>query len=433
MSVPRSTARSTPFAAALAAAHPSRRTALAGLTALGVGAVVPTLAAGTAQAATGSSTGSSTAAGALAAAGPVQLSLPAPTGPHRIGNVALHLIDRSRRDPWVPSHPVRELMIGIWYPARDVDGHGAVPWLPANAWSVYLQDNGIPPGVLSVPVTHGHDGAPAERRGGRRPVLLFSPGSGGDRDTCTTLTEELVSHGYVVVTIDHTHDGAEVEFPDGRVEPRTIPPESLPINTEAVSVRSADALFVLDQLCAIAGGRNPDAEHRPLPHGLAEALDLSRVGIYGHSMGGATSAWAMLDDRRIRAGINLDGSLYGPVLSTGLDRPFLFMCSQLHDLSDDPSWAQTWSHLRGWHKLLRLANAAHNSYTDLQSLVPEAAATIGFPPSMVQQLIGTVDPTRSVLDVRTYMRAYFDRFVRGHDNHLLDRPSAAFPEIEFLA
>jgi len=48
-------------------------------------------------------------------------------------------------------------------------------------------------------------------------------------------------------------------------------------------------------------------------------------------------------------------------------------------------------------------------------------------------LIGTVDPTRSVLAVRTYLRAYFDRFVRGHDSHLLDGPSPAFPEIEFLA
>ena len=372
-------------------------------------------------------------AAAMVAATVTGINLPAPTGPHRIGNVALHLVDRSRSDPWVPSHPVRELMIGIWYPARDVDCHGVVPWLPANAWSAYQQDNAIPTGAVSVPMTHGHDGAPAERRGGARPVLLFSPGSGGDRDTCTTLTEELVSHGYVVVTIDHTHDGGEVEFPDGHVEPRTIPPDSLPINTEAVAVRSADAQFVLDQLCAIAAGRNPDADGHRLPHGLAELLDLSRVGMYGHSMGGATSAWAMLDDRRIRAGIDLDGALYGPVLSAGLDRPFLLMCSQQHDLSDDSSWAQTWSHLRGWHKELRLANAAHNSYTDLQSLVPEAAAAVGFPPSTVQQLIGTVDPARSVLAVRTYVRAYFDRFVRGHDNHLLDRPSPAFPEIEFLA
>ena len=419
MSVPRSTD--------LAAHHLGRRTALASLAAVGLGTVVPTISAGPARAA------STAAASTTTPAAPLQLTLPAPTGRYRIGNVALHLIDRSRRDPWVPSHPARELMIGIWYPARDVDGYAPVPWMPAGTWSAFLQDSlPLPPGLLTVPSTHGYDGAPADRRHGPRPVLLFSPGSSGDRDSCTTFTEELVSHGYVVVTIDHTHDSSEVEFPDGHVEPRTIPDGPLAILTEAVSVRTADTRFVLDQLCAIAAGRNPDVEHRPLPHGLAEMLDLSRIGMYGHSMGGATAAWAMLDDRRILAGCDLDGSLYGPVLTAGLDRPYLFMCAQTHDLANDPSWAQAWSHLRGWHKELRLVNSAHKSYTDMQSLLPQVAAVVDIPPSVLQT-IGTVDPARSVLAVRTYLRAYFDRFIRGHDSHLLDRPSPAFPEIEFLA
>ena len=34
---------------------------------------------------------------------PVQLILPEPTGPHRIGTVSLHLIDRTRTDPFVPA------------------------------------------------------------------------------------------------------------------------------------------------------------------------------------------------------------------------------------------------------------------------------------------------------------------------------------------
>lgn len=46
-------------------------------------------------------------------AGPT-LSLPDPTGPRRVGTVALHLVDVSRRDPWVPAHPFRELMVQIW-------------------------------------------------------------------------------------------------------------------------------------------------------------------------------------------------------------------------------------------------------------------------------------------------------------------------------
>src|SRR6266700_4095769 len=50
-----------------------------------------------------------------------QLTLPAPTGPLRLGTTPLHLIDTSRPDPWVPTIPFRELMIQIWYPAHAVD------------------------------------------------------------------------------------------------------------------------------------------------------------------------------------------------------------------------------------------------------------------------------------------------------------------------
>jgi predicted dienelactone hydrolase len=53
------------------------------------------------------------------------------------------------------------------------------------------------------------------------PVVLYSPGLGGNRDSSTVLVEQLVSRGYVVVTIDHTHDASQVEFPtDGWKCPR---------------------------------------------------------------------------------------------------------------------------------------------------------------------------------------------------------------------
>ena len=76
------------------------------------------------------------------------------------------------------------------------------------------------------------------------------------------------------------------------------------------SVRIADTRFVLDELASLASGRNPDAEHRPLPSGLSTALDLAKVGMFGHSLGGATAAKAMAADARISAGINLDGSMF---------------------------------------------------------------------------------------------------------------------------
>jgi hypothetical protein len=37
------------------------------------------------------------------------------------------------------------------------------------------------------------------------------------RDASTALVEDLVSHGFVVVTIDHPYDADAVEFPNGTV------------------------------------------------------------------------------------------------------------------------------------------------------------------------------------------------------------------------
>src|SRR3954454_21265759 len=366
---------------------------------------------------------------ATGAAPALRLTLPRPTGDDRIGVVSLHLVDPNRSDPWVPSHPARELMVSLWYPAQGGPARPLAPWLPPAAWARFEQDNGVPPGVLAVPLTHGRTNAPIERRRGGRPVVLYSPGLGGTRDSNTVLVEELVSRGYVVATIDHTHDSSPVEFPDGRVEVGALTPD---VAAQAVAVRVADTRFVLDTLSALNAGGNPDAEHRPLPDGLPGALNLSAVGMYGHSLGGATAAEAMFEDRRIKAGVNLDGTLFGPVVAAGLGRPFMLVGAQEHGRDTDASWAQFWANLRGWRLNLRLAGSAHNSFTDIQVLLPQIAGALNFPPEVVQQLIGTIDPQRSVIDQRAYVTAFFDLHLRHRDRHLLDHPSPRYPEMQFL-
>jgi hypothetical protein len=364
---------------------------------------------------------------------PLRPTLPRPTGGDRIGVVALHLVDLNRSDPWVPSHPVRELMVSLWYPAQRGHTRPVAPWLPPAAWARFEQDNGVPPSLLAVPLTHGHTGAPIERRHGGRPVVLYSPGLGGTRDSGSVLVEELVSRGYVVATIDHTHDSSPVEFPDGRVEVSALPPLTPDVAAEAVAVRVADARFVLDTLNALNAGRNPDAEHRPLPDGLRSALDLSTVGMFGHSLGGATAAEAMFEDRRIKAGVNLDGTLFGRVVAAGLDRPFMLVGAQEHGRDNDATWAQFWANLRGWRLNLRLLRSAHNSFTDFQVLLPQIAGTVNLPPEVVQQLIGTIDPQRSIINQRVYVTAFFDLHLRHRNGHLLSHPSPRFPEMQFVA
>lgn len=367
-----------------------------------------------------------------ASAQPVSLTLPAPRGPEQIGTVSLHLVDPARRDPWVPSHPLRELMISLWYPAADTARYPAAPWMQPGAAAHYLAGDHVPPGAVVLPTTAGHVGAPVDRRDGARPVVLYSPGSHTDRTINTALVEELASDGYVVVTVDHTHDAGEVEFPGGRLETGSLPPDTDAVNTKAVAVREADTRFVLDELTAISHGANPDAEHAPLPRGLAGALDLSRIGMFGWSIGGATAAATMHDDPRITAGADMDGTFYGPVATQGLDRPFLLLSAQDHNRDTDSSWASLWTHLRGWRRDLKLAGTVHASFSDKETLLPQAARTLGLTAAQVAQDVGTINPDRAITIERTYLLAYFDQELRHRPSRLLNGPSPRYPEVQFL-
>lgn len=362
---------------------------------------------------------------------PLQLTLPQPTGPDQIGTVSLHLVQNGRPDPWVPGR-ARELMVSLWYPARHADRWPTAPYMAPGAWASLERNMDIPVGSVVVPQTAGHEGAPVDRARGGLPVVLYSPPSSGDRDWNTALVENLASRGYLVVAIDHTYSDDEVEFPDGRVAQRVLPLHPTPQQyTSEIPERDRDTRFVLDELTALDRGRNPDAEHRTLPRGLVGALDLNRVGMFGHSLGGATTAATMLDDPRFEAGIDMDGTLWGPVASTGLTRPFLLLSNQTHDRGDDPSWATFWNASTGWKRDFLLSGSLHLSYDDIEVLLPELAPVLGIEPAQVAGSIGTIDPARAITVETAYVDAFFHQHLRGCDGHLLDGPSPLFPEMQF--
>ncbi|MEV6075757.1 hypothetical protein AB0L80_11710 [Streptomyces sp. NPDC052069] len=367
---------------------------------------------------------------------PVRLVLPRPTGRHPIGTVALHLSDRSRRDPWVTTQPVRELMVQFWYPAREAavrsgPGHPRAPWMTAEAAKVFQKTGVLPAGYVTLPVTHGRTGAPADTRAGRRPVILFSHGHGQHRASSMTLVEDLVSHGYVVVTIDHTYDAGQVEFPGGRVAPYAMPPfgeeDDDPVILKAVDVRVADTRFVVEELSRIVRFRRSGAG--PLPRGLADLLDLSALAMFGHSLGGATAASAIASGVPLRAGVDLDGTLFGPVVTSGLRRPFLLMSE---DADTNPSWVEVWPHLRGWRRRLRMTGTRHFSYTDYESFLPQAAARLGATDEQVAEFIGPLDSARSIDIQRRFLRAFFDLHLRDRPARVLEGPSARYPEVRFI-
>ncbi|PTM84270.1 platelet-activating factor acetylhydrolase isoform II [Streptomyces sp. VMFN-G11Ma] len=363
-----------------------------------------------------------------AAASPLQLKMPDPTGPYSVGMVGLHLVDSSRTDPYVGGK--REVMVSLWYPATSTSGHYQAPWQPSISGAHFLASRGLSTRQVTLPRTAGHVLAPVKTSLGKLPVLLYSTGLHSDRSMGTALAQDLASRGYLVVTVDHTHDANEVQFPGSRLEVNRMPAGSH--SSDTLKVRAADIKFVINALGKISSGGNPDAGHATLPSGLAKSVDTSRIGMFGWSLGGAAVDTAMQLDKRIDAGADLDGQFFGTAPSKDLDRPFMLFSSGTHNRNNDHSWRTLWSHLKGYRVDVQLHGAAHLSFSDQEWMVPQEAALLGLSKAQLQQQYGTIDRNRAVQVQRVYLAAFFDQELRHKHSTLLDGPTSKYPEISFV-
>ncbi|MGH9165299.1 MAG: alpha/beta hydrolase family protein, partial [Acidimicrobiales bacterium] len=338
------------------------------------------------------------------------VSLPKPTGHLPVGTETFVATD--------PGREGRKIPVQVWYPAVASGAKASTPStyaLPATS-ALLAQQFGVPVRDVRAIRTNAAARLALAHPPGRLPVVLFSPGLGVPRPLYSGLGAELASHGYVVAVMDHPGDGQLVEFPDGTTVPGPPPADEAAL-TALLATRVADARAVLDLLQRLngqSGGR------------LSKALDLDRVDFVGHSFGGATAAETMRLDRRFRAGVNLDGTMSGAVLETGLDRPFLLVSSDHPQGEDDESWTAFRRHTARAREML-IAGSAHMSFTDqpaLSSLRPAAE------PRDPAQL-GTIEPARSFAVQSAYVLAFLDQQLRGTSPALLDGPSATYPEVRF--
>ncbi|MFD5766523.1 alpha/beta hydrolase family protein [Streptomyces sp. NPDC127049] len=344
--------------------------------------------------------------------------LPAPTGPYGVGSSVLHLVDRSRTDPWVPEADGRELMVTVHYPAADrrPAGRPAAYATQEEARrlleAVSIDDPAL---IRQVAKARTHSRADVRPAPGRRPLVVLSPGFGMARYTLTSLAVDLASRGYVVASIDHAYESSGTSVPGGRtltcVACTVMDESGWSKGALVTGTRAADTRFVLDRLT----GARPAWKY-------ASSIDRTRIGMAGHSIGGASAATAMASDRRIDAGLNMDGSFWDEPPADGLGgRPFLFLGTESHGPgSEDTSWDRTWAGLSGSKYWLTVAGADHLGFSD----APVLLGHFGLPH-------GDLPAERAVSVTRAYVAAFFDEHLRGEEQPLLDGPDPSHPEVRF--
>ncbi|MBN8870081.1 MAG: alpha/beta hydrolase [Solirubrobacterales bacterium] len=360
-------------------------------------------------------TGALLAAGAFANAAhaeeTLKLEIPKLTGKAKIGTRSFQLTDRSRPAGFDQAGK-RRLMVQVTYPRKR--GAGAcrkAPYLPdgtAERLLSYLN--------LDGPVdidTRACLGGPVTRKA--LPLVVFSHAYTADRAVYTSLVNDLASRGFMVASIDHTGDAFAVEFPDGEVvdgaygSPLASKAIEEPELVKLVNMRTRDVRFVTTWLLK---------QDRKKKSWLKKRIDPKRIGIFGHSLGGATASRVALVDKRFRASADLDGSLFGDwPLSAKSRKPYLLFTSQdgLGSVLPLDKSCRYFGHAAkpklGW----QLAGAKHLSFSDFQVLAPQIAERKPDWPfaSLYPIIIGNLDPTASVLAQRTAVARFFNAYVKS--------------------
>ncbi len=367
-------------------------------------------------------------------------TLPVPTGRYAVGTTSIDLVDRSRLELCDPTtKSPRELVVQVWYPAISNYGDKA-PYLPDRRL--------IPSGVFShlgLVKTHAVRDVAIAPPTSPYPILLYTPSWSGYRTDNTFQTQELASHGFVVIGLEHPCSVPMAVYPSGRVIHSNLSADYtssdaalatlLRVGAEQLILRTQDIQFVLDRL--------PQLNQHELFDG---AFDLDKIGIFGHSFGGAAAAQACAIDRRLKAGMNMDGLLFGSAAQHGASQPFFFMQSdysrpttaELNSTdgafrrskqTDEWGYQQRDRWFRDWGgENLTLLGSEHMNFSDLPLR------------SRFDNSGGKISPDRAMKIINAYTVAFFDRELKGQQSPLFSdavtktdrlRSGSPFPEVIF--
>jgi predicted dienelactone hydrolase len=332
---------------------------------------------------------------------------PLPTGSNAVGTQVLDLVDPTRNDPFLANGAHRELLVRFWYPASAGQSCSRAEYASPQVWSDFSRLLGI-----SLPHVTTNSCWNTSVADGAHPVVVFTHGYTGTFTDYTFLFEDLASRGYVVASVDHTFEATAVEFPDGRVAESVFGSylgNSMHADIDAmdfaVSVRLDDLKFVLNALASLNSGQAGS---------LAGKLDMSRVALAGHSLGGLTAILGVEQDSRFRAGVVLDGVVPNSALH-GTDTPMLLLAAGRDAWS--PEETRLWSGLRGPRIAVNLRGSEHLTPSDAVWLAAGSIKT------------GTMGPDKTIAAIRNYVAAFLDANLLGKPSDpLLTRPSSEYPD-----
>ncbi len=318
------------------------------------------------------------------------ISLPQPNGPYPVGTVTYQWEDHTRTFSFSSYEgDFRQVMVQFWYPAQD------------DSTALLASYSPLSPDYRHVA---GHSTVrPAFSNGLRaNPLVLISPGRGTERFGYTTIAEALASNGYVVAAVDMPDIGY-VTYPDGyiaRPNPAFRPSREL----MAGPYENVDEFFEtptemgLEDLELVLRRIHQLNDDDPTGR-FTERIDLSRVGIFGHSLGGRIAGALAEKQTSIKAYIAMEGIAPRRARLNGLGMPAAMMVSS----GTLPYAIDNYQTLIDGRKntvfMVELQKFGHNSVTDFPYVTPD-------------QFGYEIDPRVGLITSVTIVQAFFDAYLK---------------------
>ena len=357
---------------------------------------------------------------------PFHFEAAAPTGPHGVGTVTYGWEDADRLEAFTEDPADhRKIAVQFWYPSGAAQAGGAV--------------------VENSPLSDAQ---------GKYPLVLFSHGAFGIRSSNTSTYLELASQGYIVASIDHAYHAFYTSFPDGtsavisqafladmqRNQSGAMEEaEALRVSFDWMDLRTADIRFALDQIQALNAGSGPQGSTV-----LTGAVDETRIGLFGHSLGGAASAAVCRSDERCAAVAVIDSTMFGEyqreagdrsLVQAAFPRPLMIFYNgdTYYATADHEGYVpdiNAFDHAAAPAYSVVVNGAQHLNFTDLPARAPVLARMLGSMMSVNGGTAGSIQQSRCTEILNRYVLEFFNQNLRGAPSALL-AGSMPFEEVDF--
>tara|TARA_R110002126_G_scaffold181187_4_gene330035 strand:+ start:44776 stop:46221 length:1446 start_codon:yes stop_codon:yes gene_type:complete len=381
---------------------------------------------------------------ALPSALPV-FELPKPTGNYKIGSDYIHL--KTDRDEEITENldDKRELMVKIWYPAI-IKNEEKEPYLNDGDRISFAAKYGLPVTIFNyLDYVKTNTFVKPEVANEKFPVLIFSHGSYSKASGYYAIIEEIVSQGYIVLNINHTYESTGTLFADGTLKLYNQAYDKKYISNQKMAelawkmqqdyqnAKNEEERFIASDFAlknyipAVISKRWSQDISSVIDvlddwntnSFLANHIEISKIGVFGHSQGGTSVGQSILDDKRVSAGVNLDGVQWGNMIDTLVTKPFLNISSDWK--SPHPNYNK-YAYRNGGLSVfydVKIKNSGHATFMDIPSMVNVPALNES----------GTINPKEAYKAINKTVVSFFDNHLKDKNNNLL-KLQEEFPLLE---